>query len=106
MKKHLIFLLFVLLSCNSTSSKHKIPTEKMVLILKDMHIIQSYFYEQKLSNEERIKKSKQMYNSILSKYNVTKEDFYYSMNYYSDHVHQLDSIYKLVIETTSNPNEN
>ncbi len=78
----------------------------MVLILKDMHISQSYLYEQKLSNEERIKKSKQLYHSILAKYNVSKEDFYLSMNYYSHNVQQLDSIYKLIIETTSNPNEN
>lgn len=78
----------------------------MAQILKDMHIAQAYLYEQKLSNQDRINKSKQLYISILSKHQVTKDDFYQSMNYYSEHVQEFDSIYKMVIELTSNPNEN
>lgn len=106
MKKILFVTFFLLNSCNPSYNEKKIPPEKMVLILKDMHIIQSYLYEQKLPNEERIKKSKQLYHSILAKYKVSKEDFHNSMNYYSQNVQEFDSVYKLIIESTSNPNEN
>jgi len=102
--KKFIFLLF--LSACQQADKATVSPEKMALILKDMHIAQTYVYEQKLSNQERQNKLKQLYFSILSKYNVSKQDFHEAMNYYSDHVHELDSIYKMIIEKTSNPNQN
>jgi hypothetical protein len=101
--KKIIILLILVVSCQ-INSKPPVHHEKMVSILKEMHLVQTYLYEQKLSSEERIKKSKQLYQSILAKHQVSKEEFYEAMNYYSNHVHELDSIYKMVIENTSNPN--
>lgn len=100
-----LLLILLLISCQ-TDKKNIIPVDNMVLILKDMHIAQTYLYEQRLGNEERIQKSKQLYHSILKKYNVSKEDFYQSMNYYSEHIQEFDSIYKLMIESTYKPDEN
>ncbi len=105
MKKFFSLLILITVSCQTTSRK-PISAEKMALILKDMHLIQSYLYEQRLPQEERIKKSNQFYHSILSRYQVTKEEFYESMNYYSQNVQAFDSIYKIVLEKTSNPNQN
>ncbi len=103
MKKIIVLLIFCI-GCQSSSKKVILP-EKMVSILKDMHIVQSYLYEQKYSNQERIQRSKQLYHSILAKYRVSKEEFYQSMDYYSEHVQELDSIYKLVIENSSIPSQ-
>lgn len=95
----LIILLGLFLSCES---KKEIPSnilnrDQMVDILTDIQIIEATLDYTKTTKIESDQISKKYYDSLFSKYNITRQQFEESLYYYKNNVEELESIYSDVI---------
>lgn len=100
MKKLLIlfsFTAFLFASCKDDSTpKGIIKQEKMVGILTDMHIVDSYF-NQFSSADTILMQAKSRYNYIFKKYETDSTKFSKSLVYYSKDPKGLNKMYDEVI---------
>ncbi len=91
----LILLLFV--SCNSSnttaSSKDKLPKEKMVEVLLDVHLAEASFTAIDRNKKDAESEMANEYALIFKKHDVKSEDFFSTYNYYIEHPALLDSVY-------------
>ena len=89
-----IILFFYACKDPSETNKDLLKDEIFQEILKEVHLAESEFRLSKSINvEEAHDKLKKDYNKIFKKYNIDKDDFRKSINYYSDHPKLLYEIY-------------
>lgn len=98
----LFFALLVLfvISCSNSQQPPSdiIPRDTLISVIVDMHIADVILLNPNVQSKISDISSNQLYQSILNKYNINKERFNKSMNYYANNPEVLDSIYDIVIE--------
>ena len=77
--------------------KDLIPRDKMVAVLTDFHLIESalLYSQYKVVNVKT--QGSFYYKKILDKYHITKDQFDRSLDYYSYHLKELESMYEEII---------
>ena len=98
MRNILLFLLFIVLasSCKHEEPPH-LPREKMIDIMKDIHLAEVYSSMVDASEERTTNKNMdslvKYYNIVFNTHNITQEDFNKSVDWYAKHPKELDSVY-------------
>ena len=79
-----------------------IPREEMVDIIVDMHLYDAIIWKEQKTKTRKIQYEKFfLYESILDKYHIDREQFESSMNFYQSDLDVLDEIYADVITKLS-----
>ncbi len=79
-----------------------IPREEMVDIIVDMHLYDAIIWKEQKTKTRKIQYEKFfLYESILEKYHISREQFESSMGYYQSDLEVLDEIYADVITKLS-----
>ena len=94
------FLLLFFLGCTqkietvATPPENLIPQDQMVDIVVDLLIFDAILVEKQRSNSKDIDSTKYyLHNSIMEKYNITREGFESSFDYYANNLKVMDGIY-------------
>ncbi|MBI1838615.1 MAG: DUF4296 domain-containing protein [Flavobacteriia bacterium] len=102
--KYLGILFIFIISCTTTEIKrfplpeHLISEKKMVLILKEMTVLEAYV-QQKIPNlQQNYKVISKSGKLILKKYQVDEIVFENSMNYYGSRQEKMQEIYSKVLD--------
>lgn len=103
--KNLIFLslLALIISCGSDrqtkSSGVTVPEDTLIDILTDIHLADAYM---SVKRTERITfERKDLYESILKEYNISRSRFDSTINYYTTHVDRYELLYEKVMMNLS-----
>lgn len=79
-----------------------IPREEMVDIIVDMHLYDAIIWKEQKTKTRKIQYEKFfLYESILEKYQISREQFESSMDYYQSDLDIMDDIYADVITRLS-----
>lgn len=115
MKRLILFLVFTVtfVACEQNEEAPHLPREKMVDILSDIHMAETYSTMVNDSMQRTTNKNLDSlavyYAAILEHYKVSVEEFDTSMFWYRQHPEELDSVYTRVmtrvneLEGTNNP---
>lgn len=102
----LMMLLLGLVSCGegeqvnpAFESKIIIPQDTLILVLKDLHIVDAAAKQNLILNNAINVYKYQEYKAVLEKYELSKARFDSTINLYTQHGKQLDELYEKVIET-------
>ncbi|NOX47876.1 MAG: DUF4296 domain-containing protein [Chlorobi bacterium] len=109
---HIIFILFISLTLQSGCTEkvrvkaippdNLIPRDEMVDVIVDMHLYDAIIWKEQKTKMKKIQVEKLfLYESILEKYHITKEQFESSMGFYQSDLEVLDEIYADVITKLS-----
>lgn len=100
---HVVVLLFVvvgLASCTQNVSKEMdppddlIPRDTMVSIFVDLRLLDAVVnFEQRKSNPKLNDLNYYLHNSVMEKYQITREQFETSYTYYQTDLNVIDGIY-------------
>lgn len=98
-----IFFAFVVLFIFSCSNSKQpptdiIPRDTLISVIVDMHIADVILLNPNVQSKISDISSNKLYQTVLNKYNITRERFNKSMDYYANNPEVLDSIYDIVIE--------
>lgn len=102
-----LFLLLILsvfiLSCSSEkinrSGERIVPEDTLTAVLTDIHLADAYF---SVKRTEKIPfERKDLYESILNEYNISRSRFDSTINYYTTHVDQYELLYEKVMMNLS-----
>ena len=102
MKLKILIIYCFLLACSS--SKERIlegilPEKEMVSILKEVHLAEANFELLKTNSKEVAQNTLlNNYQEIYSKYNIDKNEFQQTIEYYSNYPEKLEGIYSKVLE--------
>ncbi len=106
---YIVLVTFIILSgCTTDISMKKekppadlIPRDTMVNVIVDMHLYDAVIKE--MQKEHRnVKRSKvYLYQTVMEKYHITREQFESSLLYYQQDLDEYDKIYDDVIEKLS-----
>jgi len=95
-----IFSLLIIFGCTQkvetliTPPENLIQQDKMVDIIVDLLIMDVTLGRKQKKKSKDLDFSKYyLHNSILEKYDITREDFEASFNYYAQHLKMMDAIY-------------
>ncbi len=93
----LLSICFLLSSCEGDDKEGKhIPKEKMEKIMLDINLAEAYSAMVKDSLQKagvkNIDSLSDFYKDIFAHYNITREEFQESMNWYKNHPEDLDSV--------------
>jgi hypothetical protein len=79
-----------------------IPRDEMVDVIVDMHLYDAIIWKKQKNKIKKIQFDKFfLYESILEKYHISREQFESSMSYYQSDLEVLDEIYADVITKLS-----
>ena len=98
----LIITILLSVGCNNKQQvENEILTEiidkdTIVLMLMDIHIADSYLSINPTAGKDKIK-AVDFYYSIFDKYGYTKEQFKYSVDYYSKQPQEFEKMYEKVL---------
>jgi hypothetical protein len=97
-----LFILLLLFSCAPVTEQQErpdsiLPEEKMVNILSDMHLAEALVNATPHGGDTNTHRIIDYYGAIYTKYDVTKEVFQSSYDYYVYHPVLLDSVYSKII---------
>ena len=99
--KSLIICCF-LLACSSPKegiSEGILPEKELVSILKEVHLAEANFELLKTNGKELAQNTLlNNYQEIYSKYNIDKNEFQQTLEYYSNYPEKLERIYSKVLE--------
>ncbi|MFC2138812.1 DUF4296 domain-containing protein, partial [Bacteroidota bacterium] len=99
----IIVLLFVF-ACKPENKKEKmdiIPKQELIPILVDMHKVDGALSVYKIRREYKYYDKKKIYDEVLSQHNTAREQFNYSLEYYSADLDEFEFIFEKVIEELS-----
>lgn len=98
----LLFTIFIMvISCKRDPlPKNAIPREKFVDVLVDVHIAEGIYRERKRIKMDSLE-SAQMYQLVLDKYNITEDELYTTVMYYTRNQKEYDKIYGDVLSKIS-----
>ncbi len=102
----MILIVFALVSCKNGSKKDTlenapIKEQKFVEIMVDVRLAESIIRKQSSIGNDPKTITKQLYNSIFEKYNITQEDFEESMKIYSLNPDKIYEINEKVVNELS-----
>ena len=105
LSKSLLFVLICLLgSCRDevkgfNSSENLIPRDTMVMLIKDMTLLESHVQMKYIQVNRYHKTMKKSGDLILKKYQISSERYESSINYYGSHQEEMQSIYSQVLDS-------
>ncbi len=101
----LVILLFILIgtSCSNGNKvqENLIPNEKMALILADFMLLEATYNMQLVRLDDKDERMIKYSDEILKHYNVSRESFDYSYEYYINHPEEFEATFELVFEELS-----
>ena len=91
-------MLLLFASCNSSTtntsaSKEKLPKEKMIEVLMDVHLAEASINTLDRNKKNGVTEIANQYAVIFKKHEVKAEDFFSTYNYYIEHAAIMDSVY-------------
>ena len=99
--KSLIIYCF-LLACSSSKERIPegiLPEKELVSILKEVHLAEANFELVKTNGKEVAQNTLlNNYQEIYSIYNIDKNEFQQTLEYYANHPEKLEGIYSKVLE--------
>ena len=105
MRKWLIscisLFLILILACNQKSEEKVIPRRDLVPLLVDLHIADAIALNHTINQNFGKLDSAILYHVILDKYGYTKEQFAYTLEYYSGDVEKMTEIFDDVFSELS-----
>lgn len=98
-----LFLLVFVISCDkdqqSNSNGVTVPEDTLIDILTDIHLADAYM---SVKRTERIPfERKDLYESILKEYSISRSRFDSTINYYTTHVDRYELLYEKVMMNLS-----
>ena len=102
MKLKTLIICYFLLACRSPKERipeRILPEKEMVSILKEVHLAEANFELLKTNSKEVAQNTLlNNYHEIYSKYNIDKNKFQETLEYYANHPEKLEAIYSKVLE--------
>ncbi len=95
----LVNLLLFLFACGPSRAELSIPKEKLVKVLADVHIAEGTI--QNLRAEQKDSVANIYYEQIFTIHEVSKGDFYQSMEAMRQDPQTMEEVYALVLEELS-----
>jgi len=93
------FLLMCAIACERSSPPEElISVDEMIVILKEYHMGEGSIGQMRLSGEQRDTMRIQLYDKVLEKYEMDRETFYSSYEYYLTQPTLMDTIYTRIID--------
>ena len=106
LSKGLLFfvLICLLASCRDevkgfNSSENLIPRDTMVMLIKDMTLLESHVQMKYIQVNRYHKTMKKSGDLILKKYQISSERYESSINYYGSHQEEMQLIYSQVLDS-------
>ena len=102
--KKLFFIAFLLIGCANAEIKrlpepdNLIPEDKMVLIIKDLTVMESYIQMKTPEIDKNYKVMNKNGEAILKKYNVDTLSFENSIDYYGSRQERMQWIYSKALD--------
>ncbi|MCB0700921.1 MAG: DUF4296 domain-containing protein [Chitinophagales bacterium] len=106
MKKFIAILSIVVfaVSCKPTEETAPIPRDKMTEIVTDIHLAETYstmVWDSSRMVNKHPDSLASFYHTILEHHSVSIDSFNHSLEWYSAHTTELDSVYNSVISNLS-----
>ncbi len=102
MKLRILVICYFLLACSSPKENIPegiLPEKEMASILKEVHLAEANFELFKTNSKEEAQKTLfNNYHEIYSKYNIDKNRFQETLEYYANHPEKLEAIYSKILE--------
>ena len=102
----IICLSFFVFSCGDSKSidekskpENLIPVEIMIDILVDVQLVESSLIKKRGKNEDTDFYSKYFYENLFKKFNITKDQYDLSFEYYKNNIDIFEKIYQKVSDT-------
>lgn len=96
-----LILLSVIISCGDKNKPKLIPKAKLIEMMVDLNIQDALALDSYISNQLGGIDSVSIYSAYFSKYEYSKEDFDYTLEYYSNKPKKLITIYDAVFAELS-----
>ncbi len=98
----IISVLFFVYACGSGDKEAKIPDniisqKEMVLVLVDFHLADASILQGQQRHEDINEFSNYRFNSVLKKHKISRNQLKESFKFYSEHIKDLEKIYKEVV---------
>jgi len=101
MRLFFVLLLFYV-GCISKEKNPPIPISQIAVILKEIHLAETFSYQQKKTTPyQRDSLYNIHYVNILQKYNLIPEQFDAYLDYFYQHPQELDSVYSFILNDLS-----
>lgn len=101
-----ICLSFCIFSCGGSKSidekskpENLISVEKMIDIIVDVQLVESSLVKKRGKNEDTDFYSKYFYENIFKKFNITKNQYDLSLEYYKNNIEVFEKIYQKVSDS-------
>jgi hypothetical protein len=102
MKKLLLIIVAAIAFASCSDNDKVISKRKMANILRDIHISDAVLNTQRYTqNSFENLDSLYLYKDVFEKNDVTRDEFIYSLQYYSKYPRRLDEIYTMVVNDLS-----
>jgi hypothetical protein len=102
MKKLLLIIVAAIALASCSDNDKVISKRKMANILRDIHISDAVLNTQRYTqNSFENLDSLYLYKDVFEKNDVTRDEFIYSLQYYSKYPRRLDEIYTMVVNDLS-----
>ncbi len=100
--KQIVFVTLVVfgLSCSTKSQapEQLIPKDSMVNVIVDLHLADAILLNPMVQSKISDVSSNKLYETVMNKHRITRQQFNESLEYYAKDPKVLDSIYDVVIE--------
>ncbi|MDP4267113.1 MAG: DUF4296 domain-containing protein [Bacteroidota bacterium] len=96
----IILLITTFFACHKRDRKVNvdiIPPKKMVEVIYDVHQVEAKLNMEQIKGRNITSLSKEYYNSLFKKHDLTKEEFEKSIEYYAERPAEFEEIYTKVI---------
>lgn len=101
MKKYFLLInVIVGFSCTPTTEEHQvIPSELMVELLVDIHILEARVDKLRIGNDSSYAVYNTLEKELFEKHGVSKKEYVNSYKYYLSDPNALDRIYEVVVDS-------
>ncbi len=102
MKKFFLIALVILVACskNGDAPDNLISKEEMTLLMTEVHLLESKIKNLNIRPKDSAKVVYQHYEKMLfTDFNVTKDQYEQSFNFYIDHLDEFKKVYDAVVDT-------
>ena len=98
-------LILFLFACSATDKsreeKPALDKETLTSLITDLQLAEAILQEKQAHVSDSTDYASYYYNGIFDKYHTTREEFHQTMEYYRNHLDELEKIYKDVVERLS-----
>lgn len=100
-----ILACIIILSCNNKGATKLIPRKDLVPLLVDLHITDAIALSSTIADQFGKLDSTLLYSTVMDRYGYTKDELFYTLNYYTDKPEKLMEIYDEVFAELSAKSE-